>query len=281
MNDVYDPRRDGLESYNVAIAAQRARLLQERCPAARRVEVIGQCELYLGDCAEILRALDVDGAAVVSDPPYGMNYDTDSTRFSGRTRGNPRGQGRSDRTIKGDDRAFDPAPWLAFKEVILFGANHFAERLPVGTTLIWLKRYPEHYGSFLSDAEVAWQRGGVGVYVFNAPDSMGRRRQEYSGDAFGGETAHPFQKPVALMSWCLDRVKSRRVLDPYMGSGTTGVACAKTGRSFIGIEIDEGYFDTACRRIQRAYSQPDMFAPALPVLKPAEQLDFLPDGGGA
>jgi len=80
---------------------------------------------------------------------------------------------------------------------------------------------------------------------------------------------HPTQKPVALMLWCLGFLpKAETILDPFMGSGTTGVACAKIGRKFTGIELDEGYFDIACRRIEEAYAQPDMFV-ELP--KPAKQ----------
>lgn len=216
-------------------------------------------DLYLGDCREILPTLPKVNA-VVTDPPYGMDYDTDSTRFSGRTTGSPRGQGRSDRVIVGDDVEFDPAPWLGFSECILWGANHFARRLPIGSTLVWLKRYEQHYGSFLSDAEIGWQKGGVGVYALHAPDSIGRRRLEFTGSAFGAETAHPFQKPLALMKWCIERVgPAETILDPFMGSGTTGVAAVKLGRKFIGIEIEPKYFDIACKRISEALKQPDMF----------------------
>lgn len=231
---------------------------------ATRVERLSDgVTLYLGDCREIAPALGAT-CAVVSDPPYGMDYNTDSTRFSGGRAPNNRGRGdgRSDRTIVGDDQDFDPAPWLGYPEVILWGSNHFAQRVPVGSTLVWLKRSPEHYGSFLSDAEVAWQKGGVGVYAFHAPDSIGRRRLEFTGSAFGKETAHPFQKSIALMEWCIKRVKSELILDPYMGSGTTGVAAFNQRRSFVGIEINEAYFDIACRRIEKELSQPRMFVDA-------------------
>lgn len=225
-----------------------------------RIERIGDATLYLGDCAEHGAALPKD-AAIVADPPYGMNYDTDSRRFSGfKTEGlPPRGEGRADREIVGDNVEFDPAPWLRFDEVILWGSNHYAQKLPVGTTLVWLKKYPEHYGTFLSDAEMAWQKGGYGIYVFNAPDSTGRRRLEYTGSIMGAETAHVSQKPLALMDWCVRRVKARVIVDPYMGSGTTGVVCRNLGRAFIGIEKVEKYFDIACRRIEQATRQPDMF----------------------
>ena len=226
-----------------------------------RIERIGNATLYLADCREVLPTLPkVD--AVITDPPYGMNYNTDSRRFSGFTQEGlpPRGNGRADRKIIGDDEAFDPSPWLAFPVVVLFGSNHFGQRLPVGTTLVWLKKSPQHYGTFLSDAEVAWEKGGHGVYVFYAEDSNARRRLEANGSVFSVEgTAHPTQKPVALMEWCLQRNPAEMTLDPFMGSGTTGVACANLQRRFIGIERERKYFDIACRRIEDAQRQARIF----------------------
>ena len=218
---------------------------------------IGNATLYCGDCLEILPTLHgVD--AVVTDPPYGMNYDTDSTRFSGGERG--RGEGRSDRAIHGDDKPFDPSPWLQFDHVVLWGWNHYADKTPRGSSLVWLKRSPQHYGTFLSDAEIAWEKGGCGTYVFYAEDSNGRRQKELTGSPFGGETSHPTQKPIALMQWCLQRNPGETTLDPFMGSGTTGVACMNLGRKFIGIEIERKYFDIACERIENAQRQQRMFA---------------------
>lgn len=219
--------------------------------------------LYCGDCREILPDLrGVD--AVVSDPPYGMNWDTDTTRFTGGKSNRRRGDGRADWGEIVEDRApFDPAPWLSFSECILFGANHYAQRLPIGTTLVWMKKAPHLFGTFLSDAEIAWQKGGHGVYIhfeqFPPPSRMAEN---------AGSVAHPTQKPIGLMSWCLRRIKGRAILDPYMGSGTTGVAAVKMGRKFIGIEIEPKYFDIACKRISEALKQPDMFiAPAAPAPK--------------
>jgi len=235
-----------------------------------RTERIGDATLYLGDCRDVLPGLSgVD--AVVTDPPYGARFNTDSRRFSGGKRDLQRGPGRNDRLIVGDDEDFDPAPWLAFPEVILWGSNFYAARLPVGSSLLWLKKHPEHYGSFLSDAEIGWQKGGCGVYALHAPDSNGRRRMELSGDPFGIESAHPTQKPVALMQWCLQRIDGQVILDPFMGSGTTGVACARLGRSFIGIEIEPRYFDIACRRIEQAQRQRDLFVHAPVPVDPQEQ----------
>ena len=207
---------------------------------------IGDATLYHGDCLEILPALQgVD--AVVSDPQYGMDWDTDNSRFSG-------GQSPRNRTkrwherVTGDDKPFDPSHLLAFDHVILWGANHYA--LPVGTTLVWVKRNDAAFGTFLSDAEIAWQKGGHGVYCFKDVSMNG------AGANFPKD--HPTQKSVRLMEWCVNRTKGT-VLDGYMGSGTTGVACANLGRKFIGIEIEKKYFDIACERIEAAYAQGRLF----------------------
>lgn len=225
-----------------------------------KIETIAEgVTLYLGDCREIVPTLGgID--ALVTDNPYGGAFDFDSTRFTGGTSEAALGPGRADRIVAGDGEDFDPGPWLKFPEVILWGANHFASRLPVGTTLVWLKKLPRHYGTRLSDAEVGWQKGGYGVYALHAPDSNARRRLEATGSAFGDETAHPTQKPVALMEWCLHRVRGRTILDPYMGSGTTGIAALKQGRRFIGIEIEPKYFDIACKRTDEVARQRTLFA---------------------
>jgi len=195
--------------------------------------------IYHGDCREVRVGAD----AVVSDPPYGMRWCVDTTRFSGGSASAKaqRGAGRSDRMpVAGDDRQFDPRPWLAFDHVVLWGSNHYAQRLPVGTTLVWLKRYDGAFGTFLSDAEVAWQKGGHGVYCF----------RDLSNNATARQRVHPTQKPLALMQWCVSRT-SGTVLDPYMGSGTTLRAAKDLGRKAIGIEIDERYCEIAAQRMQQ------------------------------
>lgn len=217
-----------------------------------RKEVIGNATLYLADCLTVLPTLSTD-LSVVSDPPYGMNWDADTTRFSGGNNVDNRGSGRDGGRIVGDDRPFDPAPWLAFKECVLWGANHYAARLPVGTTLVWIKRNPSGFGTFLSDAEVAWTAGGHGVYCYMRPwhgaEKVNRKERRW----------HPSEKPIDLMAWCVKRT-TMTVLDPYMGSGTTGVACHQLGRPFIGIEIVPEHFETACERIDAAQRQERLFA---------------------
>lgn len=227
-----------------------------------RTEVIGDATLYLGDCMDILLTLPkVD--AVITDPPYGMSWDTDSKRFSGGERERQRGPGRDDwGAIHQDAMPFDPQPWLAFPKVILWGANHFASRLPIGTTLVWIKKDAHLFGTFLSDAEVGWQKGGYGVYCCHKSFPPPSRIAENDGQ----RAAHPTQKPVALMAWCLDRLGSpQSVLDPFMGSGSTGVAALQAGRTFIGIEREPKYFETACRRIEVAAKQGQLFDPPAPV----------------
>lgn len=217
-----------------------------------RVEIIGDATLYLGDCREIVPTLGkVD--AVVTDPPYGMNWDTDSTRFTGGL--HKRGNGRADwGAICQDAEPFDPAPWLAFDHVVMWGANHFAQLLPVGKTLVWIKKHPELFGTFLSDCEIGWASGGHGVFAHFKQFPPPSRMAEHDGTV-----AHPTQKPIGLMSWAIEQFTAGAVIDPYMGSGTTGVAATNLGRRFIGIEIEPKYFDIACRRIGAAWKQPRLF----------------------
>ncbi len=225
-----------------------------------RKEVLAEgFELYLGDCREILPTLGkVD--AVVTDPPYGMDWNTDSTRFTG---GKTPGVKRP--TIVGDDKPFDPQPWLDLDvPTVLWGSNHYASRLPPGRTLIWLKQNPASYGAFLSDAEIGWTSDGNGVWAFYRPRSIATAVVEG-----GGKVAHPTQKPVSVMQWSLGFVNgAEMILDPFLGSGTTGVAAVQEARKFIGIEIEPKYFDIACKRIQAALDAPDMFVEPP---KPAKQ----------
>ena len=217
---------------------------------------LGSHKLYCADCADALPDLLLS-SAIVSDPPYGMKWDTRTSRFGGGNDGSraKRGAGISvERPVLGDDIPFDPAPWLKFKEVILWGSNHYARSLPRGTSLVWIKRNDAAFGSFLSDAELAWKKGGHGVYCI----------RDLSMYAIARKREHPTQKPVGLMRWCVTKVKSQLVIDPFMGSGTTGIAAELEGKTFIGIEREQKYFDIACKRIESAISDPEQFAKYVP-----------------
>jgi len=206
-----------------------------------RVEVIGNATLYLGDCLDILPTLPkVD--AVITDPPYGLNIAAQPFKHQ--------------RMNGAQKKAWDEAPpdgdalsLLLSKgdKAILWGGNYFALP-PSRCWLVWHK--PDGPQSF-SRVELAWTNmdklAGYFMWTISAtnPERVG----------------HPTQKPLALMKWCLDWAGSpESVVDPYMGSGTTGVACAGTGSSFIGIEREPKYFDIACRRIEDAQRQ----APLIP-----------------
>lgn len=196
----------------------------------------GQCVIYHGDCRDVLPLVIAD--AIVSDPPYGMSWDGRVTRGRNGTGsvGPTRHYGT---TIAGDTEPFDPTPLLTFSEVLLWGLNHFPERLHRGTALVWLKRYDQGFGSFLSDAEIAWLNRGHGVYC----------RRDVSLQGESSYRQHPAQKPEGIMRWCLSFVNGAIVCDPFMGSGTTLVAAKRLGRKAIGIELEERYCEIAAQRL--------------------------------
>jgi site-specific DNA-methyltransferase (adenine-specific)/modification methylase len=219
---------------------------------------IGDATLYLGDCADILPTLDnID--AVVTDPPYGMNLNADFSTMNNKKSTLGVKSGNSYSNIIGDDKDFDPIPFLTAKNTIFFGADYFVDKLPKnGSISIWDKRINESGDkAFGSCYEMIW---------FHPARKKDFLRHCWYG-VFGTEKedvkkrVHPTQKPIGVMEWCISKLpkESNVILDPFMGSGTTGVACAKMGKTFIGIEKDPNYFKIACERIELAYAQPDMF----------------------
>lgn len=218
--------------------------------SAPRVEHLADgVTLHLGDCHEIMPSLGrID--AVVSDPPYGISYKKG-------TGGKGKHSVRNIEAIKGDAEPFDPAPFLAFDEVILWGGNHYAARLPHGRWLAWDKLAGLAAFDSFSDVEFAWQKGRGKDRIFSHLWKGICKASEKGGK----ERWHPTQKPIALMAWCLELLPdAKRILDPFMGSGTTGVAAVKLGREFIGIEIEQKYFDIACRRVSEALAAPTLFS---------------------
>jgi site-specific DNA-methyltransferase (adenine-specific) len=222
---------------------------------------VADVRLILGDALAVLPTLQgID--CILTDPPYGIGLNTDNSRFSGGTAGNIAKRGNGVGSAKGkrivnDDKPFDPTPLLAYgKQQIIWGWNRYPDKLPPGTCLVWLKRFDDAFGSFLSDAELAWMSKGHGVYC----------KRDLSNNSIANERVHPTQKPLSLMRWCLSFLpEGCTVLDPYMGSGTTGVACVQTGRNFIGIEIDPRYFAIAQKRIEAAQNAAPLFETPRPV----------------
>ena len=225
-----------------------------------RVETIGDAVLYLGDCLEILPTLPkVD--SIITDPPYGINFNHSGAhgRFNGQgvTKA---ARDRGNQPIHGDDKPFDPSPWIAASDnVIMWGADHFYPRLPdSGRWLAWNKLGDMEPWDSFSDVEFAWHSFDKAARIFSmkwkgiACDKAGEDN---------GLRVHTTQKPIRLMRWCIEHAGNPAlVLDPYMGSGTTGVAALQVGCRFIGIEIEPRYFDIACERIENAQRQLRMFA---------------------
>ena len=220
--------------------------------------VIGNAELWHGDCREVLPLVTAD--ACVTDPPYGISY-----VHGGGGRGAKSMQMRRSGSLRlhkteaihEDNQPFDPAPLLRFARVLMFGADHYRARLPEGGTLIcWDKHTGIGPNDSFADAEYAWTNLKVKRNVF-------RFLWKGLASVKAGESArvHPTMKPLGLMRYCLGLMPDAGVIfDPYMGSGSTGVAAMELGRKFIGCEIHRPYFDEACRRIENAQRQ----APLLP-----------------
>jgi DNA modification methylase len=204
---------------------------------AQRTEVIGDATLYLGDCREILSDIPkVD--AVITDPPYGINI-TKSNRLAV-----SRGMGGDNWDKSSPDVETINAVYKAGDKAILWGGNYFGLP-PSRCFLVWDK---QNDGRDFADIEFAWTNIDAVARIF--------RQRPMNMD---GGKVHPTQKPLRLMKWCIDQAGNPQIiLDPFMGSGTTGVAAIQMGRKFIGIERETKYFDIACERIAQAVAQPSL-----------------------
>jgi DNA modification methylase len=202
-------------------------------------------DLRLGDCREWLDTATAD--ACISDPPYGVKFRLGKSvnRYGGNTR-------HHHMPIIGDDKHFDPAPLLRFPVVVLFGANNYADKLPASRGWIYWHKRPGMKPCDFGDGELIWTNQDHVIQHYEHMWSGVCRASEV-----GKEHYHPTQKPVALMAYLIERYTKPgdTVVDPYMGSGSTGVACVRTGRNFIGGEIDPTHYETAQRRIADAQAQ--------------------------
>jgi DNA modification methylase len=254
----------------------------------KRKEIIGDCELYLGDCLEVMPLVGrVD--AVVTDPPYEAVMQNKWAVLSEQDRGSKEqkkfarhGALKFDAI---DDVRDDVAKamcevcegWLiAFcmaEGVRAWRDSIEAQGVRYKRAMVWVKpdAMPQFNGqgpsvghemlvsAWCGKGHSRWNGGGKpGTFIYNKNTP--------------GGAEHPTQKPLPLMQDLVSLFSNHQqlVLDPFIGSGTTGVACVKLGRKFIGIELNEQYFDIACSRIEKAYAQPDMFV-APPVPKPVQE----------
>ena len=195
----------------------------------------GGITIYHGDCREILPTLEsVD--LVLTDPPYGMSY-----QHGARAGGYKLGfDGES---VVGDDQPFDPAFLLSYPRAVLWGGNHFANKLPASRGwLVWDKRggIPSNDQS---DCELAWTNCLTTARLFH---------RYWNGGGISEERFHPTQKALGLMKWCIELFPdAQTILDPFMGSGTTLRAAKDLGRRAIGIEIEERYCEIAAKRLSQ------------------------------
>ena len=218
-----------------------------------REERIGNQRLILGDCLTIMPTLGRFDA-VVTDPPYGVfkKTGTDGKMFGKET------------IYSTDDKAagWDVKPGaeafaaiMATKKYVVWGGNYFADIMGASPgVMIWHKKTGNNS---YADCEIAWTNATGTTRIFEHQWCGAFKDSER-----GQRAVHPTQKPVALMEWCLGFLPDAvTILDPFMGSGTTLVACQRMGRQGTGIELDPDYFDIACRRVDEAARQPDLLIP--------------------
>lgn len=209
-------------------------------------EIIGNCSLWLGDCREILPTLPkVD--LVLTDPPYGIGDKWDKAGGFASC-GGKLWDGNAGWDASTPDKSLIDDCVSVSSMAIIWGGNYF-DLPPSRGYLVWDKM---QNGFSLADSELAWVSKPI------TPRTFRFARAQLASEG----KIHPTQKPLSLMEWCLNLAPKTTltVADPFMGSGTTGVACANMGKTFYGIEREPKYFEIACRRIEQAYAQGRLFA---------------------
>lgn len=223
-------------------------VLVMRCKVKKFDEVtIGDCRLILGDCRDVLPTIEIVDA-VVTDPPYGINENNKKNLSRGKL-AKPKNYGYFNWDKSPPEDELIALARSKGKYQAIFGGNYFTLP-PTSCWLVWDKMNGDND---FADCELAWT---------NFNKAVRRLQWRWNGMIRQGneERFHPTQKPLAVMLWVISLCpRAETVSDPWMGSGTTGVACVQLGRKFIGIERDPKYFDIACKRIQQAYSQPRLF----------------------
>jgi len=222
-------------------------------------QYIGGQRIILGDCLEVMPKLKCFDA-LVTDPPYGLNEIDGGfkgiTGFNGKkTAGKPiaRRKYKKGWDKKRPTRQAFKLMLNSANNSIIFGGNYFTDLLPVsGHWLVWDKK--NTMPSF-SDCELAWtniDKKSVKLLTYEYNGLIGKRE----------ERVHPTQKPVEVMQWAIQKARNpKTILDPYVGSGTTLVACEKLGLNGTGIEVNKEFYDIACERVFQATREPDLFVP--------------------
>ncbi|MEE9117958.1 MAG: site-specific DNA-methyltransferase [Calditrichia bacterium] len=212
---------------------------------------IGDATFILGDCLDVMQDIaykNVD--LILTDPPYGIGEAANKNR----SRGNlaiARDYGNDDWDSEIPSADIFKEIFRISKEQVIFGGNYFTEYLPPSPSwIVWDKDNGE---CDFADCELAWTSHKKAV-----------RKIKYRWKGFlqepghkRNERFHPTQKPIFVMKWILKKysLTSEIICDPFMGSGTTAIACYNAGRKFIGIEKEKKYFDIAVARYKRETAQ--------------------------
>lgn len=211
--------------------------------------------LYHGDCLPIMRSMQSDSIdCIVTDPPYGINADGGVGGF-GVSATDKHYQAGWDNQVPSQDY-FAEMLRIA-KKVFIFGGNFFTDKLPVGKHwIVWDKTGEIKFKNPFGDAELVWtniDRNSIKKYVLIQQGFVSKERERF----------HPTQKPIQLLRSILTdyTAEGETILDPFMGSGSTGVACVEVGREFIGIEREHNYFVIAQQRVEKAKLQPRLLTP--------------------
>jgi DNA modification methylase len=198
---------------------------------------IGEHRLLCGDStdsdqvAKLMNGKNILNISVLTDPPYGIKWNGDYTRFKKNGIADSKTKYED---IKNDDVEFNPSQFYEYEDVIIWGANIFSNKLDRGSWLIWDKRSNDGT-SFLADAEIAWQKGDkYGCYIKSINQQSEKSKTR--------DIKHPTKKPIELMIWCIERLKENNIIfDAYLGSGSTMVAAHQLKRKCYGMELDPKY----------------------------------------
>jgi len=224
-----------------------------------QIKKIGDATLYLADCTDVLSTIGkVD--ALITDPPYGINENSKKVASRGKL-AIPKDYGEFNWDKNPPSKLIIDMSRAASEYQAIFGGNYF-ELPPTSCWLVWDKL---NGTNDFADCELAWT---------NWNKAVRRIQWRWNGMIRQGneERYHPTQKPLAVMKWVIDLCpKADLILDPFMGSGTTGVAAIQMGRKFIGIEREESYFNIACERIEQATKQTSLFNVQNPQPKPQQE----------
>jgi len=208
---------------------------------------LGEHRLICGDCtnAEVVERLEVEPiASVIADPPYGINLDTDYSKIKG-TDKSPNALGYEYKPVEGDDKPFDFIPFAEwnYKEQFWFGADYYARQLPHnGSWFVWIKRNEADAEMIGNDFELCWSKQK------HKRRALRIRWVGWDATEHNEQRIHPTQKPIELMEWFMDKYLGDIVLDPFLGSGTTLIACERLNRKCRAVEISPAYCAVAIQR---------------------------------